>query len=231
MNKILVSCIVICLLSLAYANDIKQHAEIILFEQPTSSELNSDATFLDTSKGLNSIDLQSGNTLDKAYLSEEIINTIQDLSSNFGNSSYLLNKVCTNPYSKLYNKYSNPLHKPRLYTLGLKEKTLTEILKKISRNNNRPIMHVAIPLDKRNISLNIQSKLLSYDDFFGNMDENINGILKISANRNIDIKTQLEIDKNNEKKIIIAERRMRPNQLNYIDKGKYGLLVIMNKVN
>lgn len=231
MNKIITNCIIGCLLSFTYAEDIKHNAEIIIFEQPASSELNSDANFLDNAKILNSIELQSGNSLDKTYLTGEVINTIHDLSSNFGDSTYLLNKICTNPYSDLYTKYNNTLHKPRLYSLSAKDKTLSEILKKISRNNNRPLMHIAIPVDKKNITLQIQSKLLSYDDFFGNIDEKITGILKISTNRNIDINTQLEIDTNNEKKIINANRRMRTNQLNYIDKGKYGLLVIMNKVN
>ena len=61
------------------------------------------------------------------------------------------------------------------------------------------------------------------------MSDEIKGIIKLKVNKNIDINTELEIKENNINKIITASRRMKANQLNYIDKGNYGILFLVNK--
>ena len=75
------------------------------------------------------------------------------------------------------------------------------------------------------------SNTLGFNDFFGNGKETVKGYISLKINKNIDIKSQLFVADDEHINTFDAIRRMKKNQLNYIDDNEFGLLLAVNNSN
>lgn len=216
------------LASIVNANTKNDSVEIIIFEQPASSNMDGDVEFFDKDKFKNTLKILSFSNRGKVYLADKLIKLSKNTSTNFGTSEYLVKKTLTSSLPILHDKFNNW---DGIETLETKpNKNLRDVLNKIvASNDNKALLHIALPLLDNSQSIYIDSDFLSNEEFFGEMSDEIKGIIKLKVNKNIDINTELEIKENNINKIITASRRMKANQLNYIDKGNYGILFLVNK--
>src|SRR6056300_789077 len=180
MNKILIQIALLLTITLTYAsNNIgSTSAELIIFKQAKVNNVNSDIEFVSNDKIKNSVKILSYANPSKLYISNKLLNIINNLSSNNGGSFDNIQTILTNPLPQLLDKYNNWQDDSILEANPNKDKQLIKIRSKIELSDNKPLLHVSVPLLNDNNTYSINTNNLNNEDFLGQMSDNISGYMQ-----------------------------------------------------
>ncbi|MBT4803739.1 MAG: hypothetical protein HON78_01900 [Legionellales bacterium] len=140
------------------------------------------------------------------------------------------------PYIGIMAGYNNWNNFSKRELLPNSEKDLLKVEKKLVNNfKNKVIFHIVLEIDtntseKQNKFI-LDSNTLSKDDYFDNIQSKSKGNLSINISKNIDFETKINICDKNISEYFTAKRRMKKEQLNYIDGNKYGMFVFASSIN
>jgi len=136
-------------------------------------------------------------------------------------------------YQGLLEPYNRWQHVNSYQLQAENEKQLEAIKDKLrSSHLNQVLFHIAwtLPSDL-NISPSpfiFNSNTLSNDDIVQRLEHAIQGKITITGNKNFDINAEISLMDDATPSVLNFSRRMKKNQLNYIDSDKYGLLAFIS---
>ncbi|MEE3003705.1 MAG: CsiV family protein [Pseudomonadota bacterium] len=238
-NTFFILCLYMCFASAATCeSEDKFSLELILFQQDNPDHNPSHNKFSTTDIPSNLPHIYSYSSKDRVYLSDKVTNYLNQktISNGCPATDETLTSIITKRYPKLIEEYNNWQGSEVIEALQNNQKGLTDIKNKLEINpDTKVLIHLAIPLntisDNPTQQVYIDSSTLGFDDFFGNGRETVKGYISLKINKNIDVKSQLIVKDGASTNTFDANRRMKKNQLNYIDDNEFGLLLAVNQNN
>jgi hypothetical protein len=215
----------------------QENMEIIFFQHNQANELNATDTHnMYDDKYINDEaqnKLYSFYSIENIYLASNALRGMGELKNSLSPLKEQVDNIVLSPYIGMITEYNNWSKFSKKELLPDSQKKLLKIEKKIINNyKNKIIFHLALALspDQTNQQekFRIENGTLNNSDYFDGVESKLKGLLTITANKNIDFKAEINILNKGKIDYFSAKRRMKKNQLNYIDDERYGMLVLVS---
>lgn len=136
-------------------------------------------------------------------------------------------------YEGLLAPYNNWQHINQYPLQAKNQKNLVAIKDKLSASyNNQVLFHIAWILPNNSAPSSVpfifNSNTLSNDDIEIRLQHAIQGKITVTGNKNFDINAAISVVEHSKPYQFNFSRRMKKNQLNYIDNEKYGLFAYIS---
>ena len=167
------------------------------------------------------------------YLANKLTHLIEHTTVSDSNLGSRADQCLLTNYEGLLAPYNYWQHSNQYRLEEEGAKHLRSIKAKLQRKHlNQVLLHIAWTLPSNasasHVPFVFNSNTLSNDDINERLQHDIQGQVHITSGKNFDVKTHINLVENGQQHTFSASRRMKKNQLNYIDNERYGLLALIS---
>jgi hypothetical protein len=175
----------------------------------------------------------SYHSLEGMYLAQTITHILENTRVSGPECGEQVTHALLASYHGLMDPYNTWQHTNTYQLQAENTKQLEAIKAKLRASQlNQVLFHMAwtLPHDDQTSTLPFvfDSKTLSNEDISTQLGQEIQGKIRVSGSKNWDFNAEITLVNQETPYVLTFARRMKKNQLNYIDNERYGLLVMIS---